>query len=198
MELIDCTLHCHKCFSTTSNQTKHNCSSCASKKTLLTAVGASFNYAGPVLSLIKKLKYAQMPYLAEGIGGFMAAQFMELNWPIPDIIVPVPQSFSHWLRRGYNQAELLSNNLSSILKTPVVNLLKRSSEDYSQAGLNHEQRLKLTGKPITLKQKGLLHDKNILLIDDVFTTGVTLEKCAEALMEDCPSSIYALTAAHGS
>lgn len=195
--MLDCRARCPKCFSLKLNQNHHACDKCVTKKSLFTAVGATFDYQGPALSLTKKLKYGDMPYLAEALAGFMAAQFMELNWPLPDIIVPVPQSFSHWLRRGYNQSELLSSHLSIILGVPILNILKKSSEDYSQAGLNHEQRLNWSKTAITLKRQELFQDKIILLVDDVFTTGITLEKCAEAILEDCPSSIYALTACHG-
>lgn len=192
LEFIDCNLHCSKCFSL-AYAPKHSCKNCSLKRSSLTAIAATFDYRGPPETLIKMLKYHDKPYLAEGLAGFMAAQFVSLDWPIPDLIIPVPQSFSHWYTRGYNQAELLSNSLSTILKCPVKNALSRKSDDYSQASLNYSQRLRLSGNSIYLKKNQHLQDKIILLIDDVLTTGATLQNCAEALLEDCPNSIYALT-----
>jgi ComF family protein len=159
-------------------------------------MGATFDYKGPIVTLIKKLKYGNQPYLSKGIASFMGAQFVNLNWPLPDIIIPVPQSLSRIFTRGYNQAELLSETLSEILQCPVQKALLRLSGDYTQAALSKEQRTNLTGNSIRLKKKQMLQDKVILLIDDVMTTGSTLKRCAEALLEDCPNSIYALTACH--
>jgi len=196
LEFLDFKLHCPKCFSLGFCSKKHICAKCSSKKSSLTAIAATFDYKGPSLTMIKNFKYGDKPYLSEGIAGFMAAQFVALKWPLPDIIVPVPISFSHWFTRGYNQAELLSKNLSLILQCEVQELLHRKSDDYSQASLNHNQRMKLTGKSIQLKKNKNCQDKIILLIDDVLTTGSTLQRCAESLLEGCPSSIYALTACH--
>lgn len=197
LEFIDCTLHCPKCFSLKPSAT-HTCKNCSLRRSSLTGIAATFDYRGPPETLIKMLKYQDKPYLAEGLAGFMTAQFVNLDWPLPDLIIPVPQSFSHWFSRGYNQAELLSNTLSTILKCSVNQALLRKSDDYSQAALNHTQRLKLSGNSIYLKKNQQLQDKIILLIDDVLTTGATLQKCAEALLEDCPNSIYALTICHAS
>lgn len=193
LELIDIKLHCPACFTLKPAIKKHFCLTCATKKSSLTSLGAAFEYKGAAATLIKGFKYGNKPYLAGGLAGFMAAQFIELNWPLPDLIIPVPQSLSRRLTRGYNQAELLASNLSILLQRPVLKALSRKSDDYSQAGLSISQRMQLNGKTIFLKKNHLLQDKIILLIDDVLTTGTTLKKCAEALLEGYPKSIYALT-----
>jgi ComF family protein len=196
LEFLECKSHCPKCFSSDFSQKNHGCKQCQQKKSPFTGIGATFDYKGPIVTLVKKLKYGNQAYLSTGISSFMAAQFVSLNWPLPDIIIPVPQSLSRMFTRGYNQAELLSETLSIFLKCPVQKALKRSSDDYSQAALNKDQRLRLTGNSIRLKKNQMLQDKVILLVDDVMTTGSTLQRCAEALLEECPNSIYALTACH--
>lgn len=193
LEFIDISLHCPKCFSLKYSKLKHRCDNCFSKKSYLTEIAATFDYRGPIATLIKKFKYENKPYLAEGLVGYMAVQLIDLKWPIPDLIVPVPQSLSHFFMRGYNQAELLAESLSLILNCPVQKALTRTSDDYSQAGLNYEQRLNFSGNSISLKKNQQLQDKNILLVDDVLTTGMTLQRCAESLLEGCPNSIYAIT-----
>lgn len=193
LELIDVKLHCPACFSIQYCTKKMHCVKCASKKSSLTYIAAAFEYKGAPSTFVKEFKYGNKPYLSQGLGSFMTAQFIQLKWPIPDLIVPVPQSFSRWLTRGYNQAELLSDSIGQLIERPVVKALIRKSDDFSQAGLSLCQRLKLNGKSIYLKKNQNLQDKVILLVDDVLTTGTTLQICAEALLEDYPNSIYALT-----
>lgn len=169
------------------------CSVCLRRRPVFDGLAAAFDYAGPAASLIRKLKYSDQPYLAKGCGAYLAAQVLRLEWPIPDAIVPVPLSLSHWFERGYNQSALMAETLSEILKSSVCHALKRKSGDYSQAGLSRQQRVQLDGSTIQLKQGLSLQDKHILLVDDVTTTGSTLRKCAEALLEASPSSIYGIT-----
>lgn len=193
LELIDPKERCPHCFSIDYCQESRHCPACFHKKLLLTKLAAAFDYVGPAATLIKKMKYSNQPYLAEGAAAYLAAQFLELNWPMPDVIIPVPMAFTHWIDRGYNQSQLLAASLAKILGRPIQEALRRKSGDFSQAGLSRQQRLALDGKLIRLKKGQKLHDKTILLIDDVTTTGSTLNKCAEALIEDCPSAIYGLT-----
>jgi len=192
LELVDPQERCPLCFSVNYCTKKRRCDECYKRHPILNGLAASFDYLGPAATLVKKLKYSNQTYLAEGCGAYLAAQFLSLEWPMPDLIVPVPIAFTHLFERGFNQSLLLAENLAKILQCPVVQPLKRTSGDYSQAGLNKMQRLKLEGSTIYLKKKQVLQDKRILLIDDVTTTGSTLRKCAEALLEGYPTSVHAL------
>jgi competence protein ComFC len=192
LELADPSERCLFCFSPESLSEQQICSECLIKPPILNGMAAAFDYVGPSACLVRKLKYSDQAFLAKGCGGYLAAQFLRLEWPIPDVIIPVPITFTHWLERGYNQSHLIALTLSEIIKSPVQDSLIRKSGDYSQAGLSNRQRVKLEGKTIQLKKNQSLQDKCILLIDDVMTTGSTMHKCAEALLEDCPASIYGL------
>lgn len=139
------------------------------------------------------MKYGDQPHLAKGAGAFLAMQFIQLQWPIPDLVIPVPMSFTHWFDRGYNQSELLARQFAQIIGVPCQNGLKRHSGDYSQAGLTLTQRKELNSERFCLRENQNLTDKTILLVDDVMTSGSTLRKCAEVLFEMYPQSIYALT-----
>ena len=193
LELIEPEERCPLCFSSDFCPKRRLCSMCSRKQIFLTSLAAAFEYVGPAATLIRKLKYSNQPYLSKGAGAYLAAQFLRLNWPMPDVIIPVPIAFTHKLERGYNQSLLLSESLGMILDRPFQEALKRKSGDYSQAGLSRKQRMQLSGESISLRRNQNLHDKCILLIDDVLTTGSTMQKCAEALLEDCPSTIYGLT-----
>jgi len=193
LTFLDPSERCPRCFHESSGLKGKLCHQCTKDPSLYYRVAAAFDYMGPASSLIKKFKYENQPYLASGMGALLAAQWQNLEWPLPDAIIPVPLSFTHWLGRGYNQSELLSNELGKILQVPVWNVLKRESGDYSQAGLSISQRRELNGKRFSLKNTHTLQDKTVLIIDDVITSGSTLRRCSEALLEGCPKTLYALS-----
>src|SRR5262245_34544757 len=116
-------------------------------------MAAVFDHIGPAATLVRKFKYSNQSYLAKGLAGFMALQFIRLNWPMPDLIVPVPISTAHWFDRGFNQSYLLARSLSDLLSCPVADILKRRSGDYSQAGLKRSDRLKLEKESFLLKKQ---------------------------------------------
>lgn len=193
LELIDPAEKCRSCFQEHKPRTSEFCQNCLLHPTLFYQLGAAFDYIGPAATLIKKFKYANQPYLARGLGAFLAMQFDRLKWPLPDAVVPVPISFCRWMERGYNQSLLLANEFSKLLEIPVYDVLKRRSGDYSQAGLTLQQRRALKERSFSLRNKPIIANKTLLVIDDVFTSGTTLNKCAESLMEGSPSCLYALT-----
>ncbi|MBA3956954.1 MAG: ComF family protein [Parachlamydiaceae bacterium] len=193
LDLIDSSTRCPLCFSTDFNPVNLLCFDCKHTPSPFNGVAAAFDYIGPAATLIKQLKYSDKPFLADGCGAYLAAQFLQLDWPMPDIIVPVPIPLTRLLTRGYNQSALLAENVATLLQRPTVHALSRSSGDYSQAGLTRKQRLTLDGKGITLRSNASIQDKIILLIDDVWTTGSTMRMCSEALSEGYPSKIYCLT-----
>lgn len=193
LELIDVKNRCRSCFGELPQTSVQLCKLCAAKDQPFHHVAAAFNYEGPAATLIKKMKHGSQPHLSKGAGAFLAAQWVQLKWPMPEVIIPVPQKLSHWLQRGYNQSCLLANAMGSLLSCPVEPILRSTQEGFSQTGMTREQRMQLPLNRVRVKKKHRdLSDKVILLIDDVMTTGTTLRTCAQALLEECPSSIYAL------
>ena len=125
LELLERQDRCKHCFNLKPPDLSY-CPHCAKNPSLFFRTAAAFDYLGPAASIIKKLKYGGQPHLAKGAGAFMIAQFTQLDWPIPDAIIPVPISFGHWLDRGFNQSELLANELGSALQVPVWNAIKQN------------------------------------------------------------------------
>lgn len=193
LEMISPEERCPHCFSPDYVVSRHHCPHCIKRPPVLYRMAAVFDYVGPAATLVKKMKYSDQPYLAKGGGAFLAAQFLQLGWPIPDAVIPVPMAIMHWIDRGYNQSELLAQQFAEIMGCPMKNVLKRHSGDYSQAGLSLHQRKELSGERFCLKENQPFHDKTLLLIDDVMTSGSTLRKCAEVLFASYPQSIYGLT-----
>ena len=192
--LIELEGKCPRCFSNRYSKVRRQCQDCSDRPSVISRIGAALEYVGPASTLVKGLKYGGKPHLAKGLGAYMAAQFLRLDVELPDFIVPVPQSFDRWITRGYNQSELLGKVVGALLGCPVVSPLRRRSGDLPQAGLSYKKRMDLPLESFQLKSNVSIADKNILLIDDVLTTGATLRRCAEVLAGGHPANIYALAA----
>lgn len=109
----------------------------------------------------------------------MYLQFIRLNWPMPDLVVPVAGSFSRWLKRGYHPSNLLAKEMGNYLQRPFSNVLKRDSYQ--------------TEKPkFSLKKGADIGDKVVLLVDDWYDSGETIAKAAAALRAGAPEKIYAI------
>lgn len=193
LALIKAEERCPYCFSQDYDSEKCVCYPCYIEKPTLKRTAAAFDYIGPAASLVTQMKYANQPYLAKGCGGYLALQLLNLKWPMPDVIVPVPLTLSHKLSRGYNQSFLLAKSLGSILNKPVKEILRRQMLDVSQAGMSRNKRKQLTSNSFSMKQNVNIQDLVVLLIDDVYTTGKTMNCCAEILYQGYPKDIYGLS-----
>ncbi len=131
------------------------------------------------------------------MGEALAAQmipFVEsLNWKA-DIFIPTPLSAKRLKERGYNQVAMVAKPLSLALGLPYApQALARRKETRSQVGLSHQERKENTRGAFWAA--GDVRGKNVLLLDDVATTGSTLSAAAEALLTAGAREVYALTVA---
>lgn len=193
LDLIQPYERCATCFNVLEDFSPGICHDCVQYPSHYTRMGSAFAYEGPAASLVRHLKYSNRPYLSQGMSGFLVAQFDQLQWPMPDALIPVPLSFTHWLERGYNQSMLLAQEMGKLLQCPVWDILKRKTGDFRQAALNLEQRKALEGNNFKMKPSFPVEGKILLVIDDVMTSGLTLQRCAETLMAGSPGALYALT-----
>ncbi|MCX7680368.1 MAG: ComF family protein [Anaerolineae bacterium] len=151
-------------------------------------------FEGVVREAIHHLKYRGCAELAEPLGRVMADYLKEHLMPA-DVVVPVPLHITRLRERGYNQAALLAHAMARYSSLAVEErALIRERATASQVGLSAEER--------RLNVKGAFRcigtgvgGKRVLLIDDVCTTGATLEACAVALYEAGARSVQALTLA---
>lgn len=192
LELIDPSTRCQTCFNLL-DEFSSKCQECIQYSTPFFRTAAAFDYLGPAATLVKNFKYGNQPYLAKGMGAVLFTQFYQLNWPVPDAIVPVPISWMRRLERGYNQSELLAKELGAYLNRPIWNVIKRRSGDFSQASQSFEQRKLLQSKHFYFNPSCCVENKTLLIVDDVMTTGSTLKRCGNVLMENHAGALYALS-----
>ncbi len=111
-----------------------------------------------------------------------------------DTIVPIPLFWWKNLRRGYNQAALLSQIVSEECGIKIADTLRRIKHTKTQTRLDEEQRRRNVRNAFVVKN-GEIEDKIVLLIDDVLTTGATMNECARVLKEAGAEEVYSCVAA---
>jgi len=112
------------------------------------------------------------------------------------LIVPVPLHKSRERARGFNQAFELSKPLANMAQIPVLaNLLSRVRPTKIQAGLSRRERRMNVAGAFVLSRSKTIEDKTVLLVDDVFTTGATLNECAKILRRNGARRVNVLTLA---
>src|SRR5262249_52493005 len=114
-------------------------------------------------------------------------------------IVPVPLHERRLRERGFNQASVIAAALSKQLKLPVdeVSLVRAGTSEKYRAGLDAKGRQDTVRGAFVVKHPRLVEDENVLLVDDVFTTGATVNACAEALKASNARNVLVLTIARG-
>ena len=151
-------------------------------------------YQGVMRTAIHRLKYERDLGIALELADMLAQIMQATNWQI-DLIMPVPLSEKRKAQRGYNQAALLAYPLSLQLHIPEnTKGLVRVHETRSQVNLNFKERQENVQGAFSA-DPAIVKDKTILLVDDVFTTGATINAAAAALREAGSKRVYALTVA---
>lgn len=113
----------------------------------------------------------------------------------PEILVPVPLHPSRERERGFNQARRLAESLSRQTGIPCVSLLKKSVSTEPQALLNRRQRRQNLRGAFILRHNKPLNGRFVMLVDDVLTTGSTLEECSKTLLAGGARAVSAITVA---
>ena len=148
-------------------------------------------------NLIHKFKYQDQLHILNYFARLMSNMGKDLLAQA-DIILPVAMHQSKLLKRGYNQAALLAMKIASTQKLQYLpQLLIKIKNVQPQAGLTKEQRSKNIKNTFQLNEKFLdqARDKTIILVDDVITTGATIDECCKVLKKAKPKQIFVLTLA---
>lgn len=151
-------------------------------------------YGGVLKKLILNLKYHKSFIVGKVLADLLCQIIIEKKLSI-DCICYVPISKDSLKKRGFNQCSVLAKNISSILDIPVIDCLVKVKETKEQKLLGKEERMKNILDAFEIKNKEKLFKKNILLIDDVYTTGATINECKKNIEKCNINKIYLLTIA---
>ena len=155
---------------------------------------AVFVYNDDIRNVIHAFKYSNRPFFGKGLAGLMYEHSDKNIFKNTDYIVPVPIHKKRLRERGYNQAEILANEIS--LKSGVSmipDLLLRIKNTKPQNTLNIREREMNTKDAFGFNKKYNLGCKKFLIIDDIHTTGNTLKECASLLKQNRAGEINCLT-----
>ena len=171
------------------------CPRCLESPPTADGIGSVFLFDGLVRETVHQLKYRNLRAMALPLGRLLA-EYLDPH-PLPaDALVPVPLHSGRLRRRGFNQASLLAGHMGRILGLPLVeNALVRLQDAPSQAGAaSAAERHGNVRGAFSCRGQGL-RGRRVLLVDDVCTTGATLDACALALKEAGVASVWGLTVA---
>lgn len=184
----------------------HICGACIKRPAKFGKARAYGLYDGALRKSIHHLKYHQKPYLAEPLGLLLFSAFIR-NWDPGkvDIIIPVPLHNRRIKKRGFNQAFQLirkwpewsiTMGLDHVIDNIDPDVLCRKKRTKSQVGMGKEERMKNMRGVFEVAYPPKIEGKKVLLIDDVLTTGATVNECARLLEKKGAQSVDVLTLAH--
>ncbi len=208
---------CQECLAIFPRRLKQRCPTCLKKITprgevcfecfglsSLDGLFAASMYRSPVVSAsIHTFKYRFIPSFAQPLGSLLAERVREIDLPLPDCLIPVPLHPRRLRFRGFNQsvllAETLANELTPGFDIPIIkeSLLRIRFTKPQMKTHTKEERLRNLKSAFTLLPTDvpLIRRKSIWLIDDVSTTGTTLEECASVLKQAGAKNVFGIVLA---
>jgi len=170
------------------------CRYCGSRKFYPVRHISVFDYSGVVKNIIHALKFGRLRDVHKAVVPSLAEKIGEIIDEV-DIITYVPMSRKKQGARGYNQSLLIGRALSLTAGVPFADLLKEKGNSAAQRGLGY------TGRFINVIDRYIpvgntkFHGKTVLIVDDVFTTGATVNECARQLLMAGAKQVFSLTVA---
>ena len=168
------------------------CIDCKAEAPLYKKGASALVYSGGGAALVLKFKNGAK-YLKTYLGELMAEKAKTL--PKCDAVTYVPITKRRKRTRGYNQGELLAAEVAERLNIPLVHALKKKRDTDEQKSLSKSDRLKNLKGCFDYADSAAVKDKNILLVDDVLTTGATAEEVCRKLLSAGARAVYFVTAA---
>lgn len=171
------------------------CLNCKRNNFEFTLARSVASFEGNMINIIHKFKYAKYKFLAEPLSYLLYDLFLIQNWKI-DLITYTPLHPNREKSRGYNQSRELAIYLSKLTGIPVFEDIIRIKDTPTQTHLSRKQRQENVKDCFKITTKNNLDNLNILIIDDVFTTGSTTNEISKILKSKHANKIYVLTIAH--
>jgi ComF family protein len=173
------------------------CQNCRERNFHFVASLSPLRAHGAVREMVHRLKYNRERWLAGPLAGWMAQVAGDERLPLAriDALVPVPLHPLREREREFNQAELLARELAKAWHIPMRRLLRRQRPTETQTHFDRRERMRNLRQAFVLAHNAKCNSMNIVLVDDVFTTGSTLDECARTLLDGGAAAVWAVTAA---
>lgn len=145
---------------------------------------AAAAYEGPLRTAIHRFKFKKRRKLAEPLGLLLVkylSQAADLNIRDYDHIVPVPLHRARLRQRGFNQAELIARVVGRYFELPVLPALERTRDTRAQFVLSRGDRVENVKGAFKVSDSRAVYQKNVLVLDDIYTTGSTMAECCKTL-----------------
>ena len=169
------------------------CESCSAQNQNFDVARSVYAYNETIAKIIYNFKYSSKAYVKDVFASELSRVYLN-NFFVSDYLTYIPMTTERINARGYNQSKLMADSLSEILNVPSVELVEKLYETERQATLTASERKdNLKG---SFKAKDIdLTGKTVTIIDDVLTTGVTMDLVAKQLKKMGAVKVYALTVA---
>jgi len=171
------------------------CPSCVGWQAEIDGIRSPFRFDGVMRQSIHQLKYRNLRALAQPLVKLL--QDYLVTKPVPgEVVLPVRLHHKRLKERGYNQSRLLARELGKLINLPVVDdclIRQRHASPQARASTVDERRSNVDGAFTCRDHR--LRDKQVLLIDDVSTSGATLDACAVALKTSGATTVWGLVLA---
>jgi ComF family protein len=158
-----------------------------------------FKYEGLIRNRILNYKFRDKSYLYMTFANFLLKDEKVFDFlKRYDIIIPVPISYQRYKQRGYNQSLLLAKEISKNVGLKLMpNVLKKSKNTVAQSTLNREERIANIENVYSINKKQLdkIENKKVLILDDIYTTGSTVNECSKMLKNANTKDIGVITIA---
>lgn len=170
------------------------CAQCEERGLHFTCAVAPYRARGVVRELIHRFKYNGQHHLRRPLAAWMMEGFADsrLIDPLIDALVPVPLHSARQRHRQFNQAEELARLLAHPTARPLLHALQRIRYTSTQTRLEREDRIENLRGAFRVRDTAAVRDRHLLLIDDVYTTGSTVEECSRVLRAAGAASVRVL------
>lgn len=179
---------------------RDECSWCEKARFRFDSMRSAYAHEGPMRDAILQFKFRKKTALA----GMLYSQMVERmnarddmfgHFAGMDVVVPVPVHWRRLMWRGFNQSDMLAAGVAGSLNAPVARALRRNRYNRPQTGLSYKDRRENVKGAFSCARGVDVRGKNVLLIDDVATTGSTVSECAGTLKKSGAKQVHVFTLA---
>ncbi len=183
---------CTRCLSHLEDDFSIYCEPCTLKPHYFTELAATFEYQGLAKTLCRKIQSPGGEELVEIAASFMVMQMIQLGYPIPDLVMPVPGNRKYLFFSKKSIKQLLAEKIATNLGCKYVDPLYAQSY-FSQKGKNRAERMQLSGNVFAWGKRVSFCDKKILIVDDMIVSASTMHAVADRVQEGLPIQIYGIS-----